>query len=120
MAASGGAADVDYARGGAAIGNYVISAGRRDPEAVKLFNAIIPGGSNQAEGGGRKVADSRTWAVLPVASQHHCQLHHSPRTTEAVLPAGARGRVRGFIRTTHDSLLRAARRFSGNGEDPSP
>lgn len=41
--ASGGAAIGHYARGGAVVGNYVASPSRRDPEAVELFNKIIPG-----------------------------------------------------------------------------
>ncbi len=43
VVAAGGAAIGHYARGGAVIGNYVASPKRKDPEAVELFNKIIPG-----------------------------------------------------------------------------
>ena len=43
--AIGGVAVGHYAKGGAAVGTYVSSPKRHDPEAVRLFNSLIPGSS---------------------------------------------------------------------------
>ncbi len=47
--ALGGVAIGNYAKGGAAVGTYVVSSERRDPEAVRVFNSLIPGGSQPAK-----------------------------------------------------------------------
>jgi hypothetical protein len=46
--ALGGVAIGQYAKGGAVIGTYVDGPRRHDPEAVRLFNALIPGSSPPA------------------------------------------------------------------------
>ena len=47
--AFGGVAIGHYAKGGAVIGTYVVGPNRSDPEAVRLFNSLIPGSSKSAE-----------------------------------------------------------------------
>ena len=47
--AFGGVAIGHYAKGGAAVGTYVVSSERSDPEAVRVFNSLIPGGSQPAK-----------------------------------------------------------------------
>lgn len=41
--AMGGVAIGHYAKGGAVVGTYVVGPHRSDPEAVRLFDALIPG-----------------------------------------------------------------------------
>ena len=43
--AFGGVAVGHYAKGGAAVGTHVVSPRHRDPDAVRFFAALLPGGS---------------------------------------------------------------------------
>lgn len=47
--AMGGVAVGQYAKGGAVVGTYVVGPHRSDPEAVRLFNSLIPGSTQPAE-----------------------------------------------------------------------
>jgi hypothetical protein len=55
--AFGGVAVGHYAKGGAVVGTYADGPRRHDPEAVRLFNSLIPGGSAPAEKVPPKPAD---------------------------------------------------------------
>lgn len=53
----GGVAIGHYAKGGAAVGAHVVSPHRRDPEAVRFFNALLPGSSQTVEQAKADVSD---------------------------------------------------------------
>lgn len=54
---AGGAAVGYYARGGAVFGTYVASPHRQDPEALTLFNTILPGSLKPLEKAADKAED---------------------------------------------------------------
>ena len=62
--ALGGVAIGHYAKGGAAVGTYVVSSERSDPEAVRVFNSLIPGSSQPAKEDNSKLVKDQ--GVAPV------------------------------------------------------